>query len=366
MKKTMVIMIILCILTIFLKYWISDYKISYDINGYKVNEVYKDKRFYIEISNDDKTYNFDIYKKRSLSKLKISKIDIIGDETFECVYPTIKGVKTYPLCYMNSEYIDYSLIDSELLKPYKNEYVNVSKPDKDFVYYNNLSDNEYVAMWNYNGYVVINGNSYENVKLFDSEKYDNSLSYMIDNKIYIADYDSDHEYNKLIILDVENLKYEEVDLGHNIDFDSYMVGNIENKLYIFDNKHAVLYEFNTKKNEIKVIANNEKGYVKYQDGKFVSCSKNEYKINKIKYDFKKSNYKYEVNNGLLKTYNENEKLNLKINNNNVNLIYEYEDDLYYLFEDNFYKYNHLDGEVKVFYNYELSYNSDNTIFVYVK
>ena len=76
-------------------------------------------------------------------------------------------------------------------------------------------------MWNYNGYVVINGNSYENVKLFDSEKYDNSLSYIIDNKIYIADYDSDHEYNKLIILDVENLKYEEVDLGYNIDFDSW-------------------------------------------------------------------------------------------------------------------------------------------------
>ena len=56
-------------------------------------------------------------------------------------------------------------------------------------------------------------------------------------------------------------------------------------------------------------------------------------FNKIKYDFKKANYKYEVNNGLLKTYNENEKLNLKINNNNVNLIYEYEDDLYYLFEN---------------------------------
>lgn len=366
MKKTMIITILICFVVILFKYWLSDYKINYSVNNYDVNTVYNDGRFYFEISNKDKLYNFDVYKKRGMGKLLISKIDVISDGTFECVYPTIKDVKTYPLCYKDNEYIDYNLIDSELLNVYKTNNVNVEKPNKDFVYYNNLSDNEYVAIWNYNGFIVINGKSYENKVLFNKDRYDNSLSYIIDNKIYIADYNSDHEYNKLIVFDLVSLDKKEITLSYNIDFDSYFVGNIDNKLYIFDNKHAVLYELDLKKENIKIKASNEKGFVKYVDGKFESCSKNEYKINKITYNFKKSNYKYEVNSGLFKTFNDNDKHLIKINNNNVDLISENYSDVYYLFEDNFYKYNPTSGEEKIFYNFELSFNNKNTIFVYVK
>ena len=38
----------------------------------------------------------------------------------------------------------------------------------------------------------------------------------------------------------------------------------------------------------------------------------------------------------------------------------------YIFEDNLYLYNPLKGNNKVFYNYELNFNKDNTIFMYIK
>ena len=365
MKKTMISFIFICMCLILLKFWTSNYTIKYEVAGYDIETVYNNDRFYFEIIKDDKTYNFDLYKKRNISKLLISDIRIIGDDTFSCIYPVINDVKTYPLCYKDNVYMDYTLIDSELLDEYK-EVQTSYKPDKDFVYYNNLDSNEYVALWNYNGYIVINGNDYKNIKLFDNEKYDNSLSYIVDNNIYIADYDSNHEFDKLIVFDITNYEKHYIDLGYKIDFDAYIVGHIDNCLYIFDNKHAVLYQVDLKRNKTKIIANNEIGYVKYENGKFVSCSKNEYKVNKIKFNKTNSKYIYKLEDGLYKSFIEDRDIFIKISENNVNMIYEYENELYYLYKDYFYKYTPETGSEKVFYNYELSFNDLNSVFVYVK
>ena len=64
--------------------------------------------------------------------------------------------------------------------------------------------------------------------------------------------------------------------------------------------------------------------------------------------------------------NENSNITIKISNYISNIIYEYQDDIYYIFEDNLYLYNPLKGNNKVFYNYELNFNKDNTIFMYNK
>ena len=44
--------ILLCTIIILAKYFISDYELNYEVDGYKIKEIYKDKRFYIEINKD--------------------------------------------------------------------------------------------------------------------------------------------------------------------------------------------------------------------------------------------------------------------------------------------------------------------------
>ena len=365
MKKYLIIILFICSIIVILKYRFSNYNIEYKVDNYNIKTIYKNKRFYYELKNDDYIFNFDIYSSRTFKKSMVNKIIEITDDGLYCIYPVIKDKNTYPLCYLNGEYTDYNLIDSDLLNEYKKELIEIDKPNKDFVFHNNLNENEYVALWNYKGYIVMNNNQYKNVELFKKDKYDNSLAIIIDNNIYMANNDEEHEFTKLIKFNLETLKKETINLGYNIDFDSYFVGYIKNKLYLFDNKYSILYEIDNKKNKIVIFGNNEIGYSKYENGEFVTCSKSEYKINKIKYDINNSNYIYS-DDGIYKSYKENNNIKLKISNNEIKIIKENIGDIYYQYKDNFYYYNPIDGSKLVFYNYELTFNSDNTIFVYNK
>lgn len=366
MNKKLIISIFICILIIIIKYRFSNYTIEYKISDYDVKTIYKDKRLYYEIKDkNNNIYNFDIYVKKNPGKLKINKIKEIEGDNFSCIYPTIKNIETYPLCYQDKIYTDYNLIESDLLEEYKTEIISLEKPKEDFIYNNNLSKNVYVALWNYKGYIVMNDKNYYNVEIFKKDKYDNNLAYLKDNKIYMADYDSEHEYNKLIVLNLETLKTSEIELKYNIDHDSYFVGNIKNNLYIFDNKHSILYEINTKNNEINIKSNNEKGYVKYDGKKFVECSKKEYKTDKITYNVEDSKYIYKIENGLYKAIDDNKKLYQKINNDNIIKIKEEDNKLYYINKDNFMLYEPSKGNKKIFYNYEMTFNNSNVVFVYI-
>lgn len=363
MKRKLIIISLFTITLVIIKFCVSDYKIDYRVNNYEINAQYKNNRLYFEIKKD-KIYNFDIYMKREVKKTMISNIVEIGDETFNCIYPVINNVKTYPLCQMNNEYVDYNLIDSPLLDKYKTKPKEINKPNKDFVYYNNLSKKEYIAIWNYKGYIVMNGDSYQNVEMIKKGRYDNSLGYLIKNTLYMPNYDEEHEFSKLITLNLETLEKGTIELGRKIDYDAYVVGNIKNILYIFDNKHDILYEINLKKQETKIKASNSKGYVKYNGEEFEKCSKSEYKVNKIKYNSTSSLYTYKVDNGIYKTIKDNKKISTKILNKDVHIVSENENILYYTDEDNFYKYTPLKGAELIFYNYEQEFNNENEIFVY--
>ena len=134
MKKSIGIIFLILLVLVLIKYFSSNYEINYKLDGYNVKTIYKNKRYYISINDK---YDFDIYKKRGMSKLKIKKIETIESEDLKCVYPVIKNVDTHPLCYLKDEYIDYNLIDDELLSKYKKEFDSVSEGN--FYFNKNLS-----------------------------------------------------------------------------------------------------------------------------------------------------------------------------------------------------------------------------------
>ena len=363
MKKKLLIFMLVFIVIILCKYYFSSYDIQYNIKNHSIKEIYKNDRIYFEI---DKKYNFDIYMNRKLNKILISSIDNIVGEDFNCIYPKSKYIDTYPLCIKDNIQTDYNLINSELLEKYKEISVDIEKGESNYIYYNNLGGSTYVALWNYKGYIIMSGKSYKNVEMFNNDRYDNSLSYMKDNIIYMPDYDEEHEFSRLITLDLVTRKRNVVYLDYKIDYDSYVVGSIKDDLYIFDNKHSVLYEINVKKEKTKIKASNEIGYFKYEKGKFVTCSKSEYKVDKITFDKSESNYKYKYNNYLYKIYSDNNNIKTKIHDKNVSITDEYKNELYFVDEDFLYRYTPKHGSEKVLYFFELNFNKSNTIFVYNK
>ena len=365
MKKGIIVFIIVCNLLIIFKYVFSDYKLSYKVDTYDVNTYKQVDRVYYELSGKY-NFNFDLLKKMSRKNSIIKSIKVIEDDNIYCIYPTIVGIKTYPLCIENGVFTDYNLIDNELLKEYKTEPVSPQKSQSDFVYYNNLSSNTYIALWNYKGYYVMNGKSYNNYTIISKDKYDNSLAFMRNSFIYMPNYDQDHVFNELIKFDITSGETEIIELSSSIDYDSYIVGIIKNKLYIFDNKQTTLYSYNFRKSELKIEANNQMGYIKYSNGEFVSCSKSEYINNKITYsDIEEDDtYNYSVNNGVFKTIKNNKKISQKVVNEDSIIVDKHLNNLYYINDNSLYKYNPEIGHNKVLYYYELNFNKQNTVFVY--
>ena len=364
MKKKLLVALIIFLLLVIFKYVFSNYSFSYIVNNYKVTSVLKNGRIYFEIND---RYNFDIYT-NSKKKIVINKIDTINVDNYECIIPSIKGYNTYPLCYDNNDNInvDYYLIDNEELNVYKKNTVIEDKTDKDYTYYKNIDNNIFIALWTYKGYIIMNSDGYKNVTIFNKDRYDNDLAYQIDNKIYMPNYDMEHEFNEIIEFNIVNGKTNKITITKKIDYDSYIVGNIKKKLYIYDNKKSNLYEINLKNGKIKVVGSSEKGYVKLVDGKFVSCSKNEYKVDRITFENRvESNYSYSYNEGTFKTYKESKEIIEKIFNEEVEIITEDNDNVYYKYKDCFYIYSPLKGSNKIFYDYELSFNNSKSIFVYI-
>ncbi len=269
------------------------------------------------------------------------------------------------MCSYKGEVIDYNLIDNESINKYKNVKTKHEKDQSTFKYFKTLDSKTYVAIWNYKGYYILNKDKSVNKELFVNDKYDNFLSYMIEDTIYMPNYDSEYEFNEIVSFNIKTLKKDIINVKYNISFDSYVVGNIKNKLYIFDNKNEVLYEINLKNKKIVIKANNEIGYVKYYNDKFITCSKREYKIDKIDYNKNlKSLYKYkQENNKIYKFIKENKNIKQLILNNKAQIVKEYKNEIYYILDGYLYKYSPVLGSEEIVYYNELNFN-DNTIFIY--
>lgn len=363
MKKYIGILFLSLIVVMFIKYFNAEYKIKYNLDDHSIIAKYENGRYYVEI---DGKYNFDIYKSRGLKKLKIKQIKVIDDNELYCIIPIIDGINTYPLCYLNKEYIDYNLVDNEEINEYKNTYTDHLKGN--FSFNNNLNKKEYILLWNYKGFYRMNGEDINTINLFKEGKYDNNLMCQINNELLFPDYKEEYNFKVFYLLDIGNGNKKTIESKYEFSYDGYIVGNINNKIYFYDNKNSKLYEINIKKSEIKLIGSEELGYIKYINKKQVVAKKSEYKNQEINYINEKSNYKYSVENyNLYKVINDNENIKIKIfNGEKIKVIKENNNDLYFISNDIMYKYNPSIGYIKIFNYFELNFNTNNIIYIYNK
>jgi hypothetical protein len=367
MKKVLNISLLVIILLMTIKFLFSNYDIEYKVNDYTVREVYKNGYYYFEIKGEQ-TYNFDLFKNRSLSKMVIDSIEVLNTDTYQCIYPKIKGEQTYPLCYKNGKMIAYYLIDdpaiNELVESLDIKYSN-QENEKTFEFFNNLNDEEYIAVYKYNGFYILNGNKIKTVNLFEEDRYDNSLCLQMDNFLLLPE-ESEYTFSNFILLDMTNEKEVIIKGDIDISYDSIMLGYINNKAYILDNKTNIEYEIDIKKKTITEVGNSEKGYKVLKNNQLKTGMISELK--NLKYlwtsETNTSLYTYKQDEGLYKYINKNTDIVEKIYNKEVQIIKENYRNLYFIDGYSLYSYDPLYGIKKIISNEEWDFNNTNVIFIF--
>lgn len=345
MKKIILSFISLLLVIITIKYFISDYTITYKLNNYSIKEISSKGIMYYEITYNDKVYNYLINKNRSLFKKNINSINVEEEDGNVCLTPN----NLYTVCSSG----DY-LINKDTFK-----YV---KESKDFTYNNLLSSNEYMLIWKYDGFYYMNGNEYKSINILKKDRYSNDLMIKVNNYIVFPNYSDDYTFNSLVILNILDGTYDVVNTKYSISYDSYYPGIYKNKLYLFDNKNEVLYEINLKNNKVKKAVTGNESYFKYVNGKKVKTTIKDYIDNKVSYNTLEEGIITTKDNILTYKYNSSIKYKF-INEEDIEVLDIINNKVYFMYKDNIYSF--YKGNINfICHYYEFNFNSLKNVFIY--
>lgn len=353
-KKFMYVILILSVIII-IKFFMAGYSISYKVGEFKIKEEADRDTMYFEISLDGNIYNYMFYNARKLTKKRVKevKVEEIGNSV--CLTPIIKGLDSYTVCNDNS-----TLLSVALAKEEKNSF----NSDEDFNYNKNLTKNEYVLIWKYDGFYYINGDEQKSINIFNKDRYSNDLMYQKDKYLIFPKYGEDYLFSDFIILDMVKGEYKTISTEYKINYNSKVVGEHRTSIFIFDFTSNKLYEINYKKRKCKLVGDEIKGYIKYVDGKKDSATLDDYI--KDKYTFFDNENEYLNVDKNYFSYNKNSDIRFKYySDEDVRFINNYQDNLYFISKDNLLKYNRNKIEVLVHY-FEFNFNNGNIVFVYNK
>ena len=330
---------------------------KYSINDYNIIEMFnnKNKRYNLSISKDDKIfeYNFD---SKNIGKKIIKSIDNVSNDEYSCIIIDIKNNNKIPLCHD----IDYHLIESIDFSQFKKEYNNNSKTVDNTYVYNTLGKTYFV--WNYNNFSYISDKETSKIELFKSDNYNINISTTIKDYLIIANYDELYNFKELILINMKNKSKDTWQLNHEISFESYVLGTVDNYIYIVDKKNKTQYRLDIKRKEMKVVGTDTNGGITYNKGKYEDVTMYKLINNEVEFDYG-YDQKYIIDNDKLYLKTENTKI-LVSNNNISKIIYQNNNYVYYLVGDTLYYHSVLDGEVLIMKNFEWNFNNNNVIFIY--
>lgn len=362
----LVIFIFLIALIILLSFVNSkSYSVEYNIFEYDISENYdKDKElYYFEITKDKLTYSF-IYEKEYLKEKKIIKdIKEYSEDDYTCL--TIHGslIKSYPLCSYQSEIIDYHLVP-ETLKERISEYIktpaSIEKQESHYEIYNTEDE---LLVWSYKGFNYIKDGNSKLIELFKNDIYEIPLSTKIQNYLFVPDYEQKYNFNKAYVIDLDTLKVEEWKLKYEISFDSYILGTNDKSIYLIDKKNKIEYELVPSKQKMRILAKSNNQGILYNKGNIQKelITKLVTKEYSFTYD---RNYNYTLKDKTIYLNYLDSPIKTKISNQEITeIIYSYNDNVFYLVNDTLYRYNLKYGETKIMKYSEWSINYKNLIFI---
>ena len=330
---------------------------NYKINDYNIKEVFnnKNKRYNLTISKDDNIYEY-YFDSKNLGKKIINNIEDVSNDDNSCIIISIKNSNKMPLC----KDIDYHLVDnidfSEYKKEYNNDYKTVDKTNV----YNTMNKTYFI--WNYNNFSFINDKETTNIDLFKSDYYNISIATTIKDYLVIANYDEQYNFKELIFINMKNKNKDTWQLNHEISYESYVLGTVDNYIYIVDKKNKLEYRLDIKKKEMKVVGNDTNGGITYNNGKYDDVSMYKLINNEVTFDYGYDQM-YIIDDNKLYLQTSNTKV-LVSNKKIAKIIYQNNNYVYYLVGDTLYYHSLIDGEVMIMKNFEWNFNNNNVIFIY--
>ena len=319
-----------------------NYTISYDIKDIKIKESYdkKSKYYLFEVAYDNKTYEI-VSESKYINKRKLIKdINITKEKSSICLSFESK-LSLYDVC--SNEDTFYFPNKKETFKE-NSSYKNIK--------IDNLNNKTYL-LWNYSEFIYINKDDKKEIKLFNKDIYKLNLIYQTDKYLLIPNYDESYKFTKVYLLN-KNSKVKDFHLRYEVYFDSYILGDYKNKVYLYDNKSEIEYYFDIKKQDIY-----KTNYQIYINGKWEKVTNQKLKNNKLKFS-NENIFNYSLKDGKLYASDKYLVTNLKVSK----IIKTDNLDIFYLSDDTLYYFNPLKGEKPLLKYSEWEFNNTNMIFIF--
>ena len=357
MKKVIIFLIVVFLIIlsyIFMFNKKMNYKLEYEVNGYKVSEEYnKDTEFYTFILNNrDNEYKFMTDNKYSTKRKLIKEANIKEVDKYKCATIKVFGDFLPSICYDCESYVD-SYISQEKNNPDTNKINTINDIDiynKDYNYF----------IWN--GYGLTNILTSKKYNFLKNEHYENDISIRFNDYIIFADYDQSREYSKLYIFNYKKLKIEEFEFEYKISTDSYFNGFIDNDIYLFDRKNKCQYKIDIFKKKISISSTND--YAISYDSKLDEERLSDFIYSNVL--FKKEdlvNYYIKDKNLYYKYYKTDK--DILINKGDIkDIIYVSDGKVFYLIEDSLYCYDLYRGNSKLLTYFEWNFSYKKKIYIF--
>lgn len=360
-KKFFIIILLLLLIICYFLFKDKEYQITYQIDKSNITESYQNKTYQFSIKAENKTFKINFPNKRILKKRLINSLSIKKDDNTLCIIPKSKKLNFYPLCYENNVYISYHELKNKDILPSK-YYPKISSQSQNYqqITINNLNNKTYY-IWNYKGFYKISPDEQTTINFLKRDTYNIPISSQTNKGILIADYDQDYNFKTLYYLELKKNKIKKISNKKNISFDSYILGEYKDKVYLIDKKNKKEYEINTKNLSIQNIAHNNTGKI-LNNEKWEDISMN--KLSNNEYSFSLNNfYNYQLIDQ--KLYLVWDEYNMLVSNNEVKDIIQIIDDtVYYLVGDKLYSFNPYDGETLIMSYFEWNFNYKNMIYIF--
>ncbi len=377
----------------------TGHNITYNVGNFKIKEILNTKdnnNYYFSLSHENFKINFQINQNYNKAEKIINKIEYKEIDGYQCILPIFKNnsILTDVMCLQNNNIIyAHDLKNNKInkflntLKKYgydRNNYKDTASPIKvsntQTIYKDNFLENHYIAMENYKGLNIFNGNE-SNVKIFDTDVYKKPISFFTDKYYIVADYTQTYNFKIFHVINIINGKQIDIRSYDDISFDSYIEGAIGTDIYLFDRENSKQYKISIEDESVDEF--HDKDHLQTYNGKWESMSLmdaingkmfNNYYTNDVtgyeKVD-KVGNYYYlyRLENDHYNVYRadtKNKKLTTYLfATTNLNSIIYLDDTIYYQNGNTFYYYNNY-GSRKIITNTELEFNDDISFGVYKK
>ena len=365
---------------------------TYNSGNFNIVENYtaKDNNYKFNIKNDKFKLTFDVTYDYNKGSNIITKIHHKKINNYECILPIFKGNKilTDIMCKQNNTVYYGNNIDNEIsdfikemekygyqLSNFKDKAKKTKLSVNTAVYKNNILENHYLALENYKGLVLYNTKEMT-VPLFENDIYTKPISTFTDKYYIVADYNNEYSFKIFKVVNIINGNEKEIRSYDEISFDSYIMGIINNEIYLFDKDAKVQYKINIEKETVTKMED-----IKYYDGKWHIMSLKD-ALNEKKFDNNKvtvNNYEKAVkigkyyylyektgdNYNVYKAYNkQNNQRIFLFKTSDINSIIYLENYIYFKNGNTFYYWSN-NGVKKVLENSELEFNNDLSLGVFI-